>query len=219
MNDSEAGSNRFGTVVAVLIAVVTVVGAIVAWRVAVALSNAGSADTLGILAAVEKEDVTTRATITLIGHRTAYATFKRDDSLATKYSELAHANPQRTDFSNLAGAFKSAANYALYWIPARYIDRSNELDRQRDLGEQIAQDSINKDMEPQPHFAAADSNRQKAQWLLVNLILLGMTLLFLTMADAIQNLLRYLLLLGGLGLLGISTVAVLLIEFFGPPVF
>jgi len=211
--------DRLRTFIAVLIATVTVVGAIIAWRAAVGLSDASSANTRGILATVEREDVNTRATITLFGHLAAYSAFVRDDALAKAYSDLAGANPQRTDLTNYARAFRLAANYAQDLIPPAYIDRDEKLDRQRDLGENIAQGSLNKDIEPEPHFADAGISQQKAQWLLADLILLGAVLVLLTLADAIQNLLRYLLLLGGVGLFGISMMIALVIEFFGPPIF
>ena len=56
-------SNRFSNMVAILIALVTTIGAIIAWRVAVASSDAGSADTTGLLVAVDREDATTQATL------------------------------------------------------------------------------------------------------------------------------------------------------------
>lgn len=215
--DSSEKPNHLSTFIAVLIATVTVVGAIIAWRAAVALSDASGADTHGILAAVEREDVNTRATITLLGHLSAYSAFVRDDALAKAYDGFASANPQRADLTNYASAFRLAANYAQDLIPPAYLDRDEKLDRQRDLGENIAQASINKDVQPEQHFSVAETSEQKAQWLLADLILLGVVLVLLTLADAIQNLLRYLFLLGGAGLFGISVIIVVVIEFFGPP--
>src|SRR5512142_872459 len=119
--DSSEKPDHLRTFIAVLIATVTVVGAIIAWRAAVALGDASNANTSGILATVEREDVKTRATITLIGHRAAFSAFVRDDALAKAYDSLASANSQRTDLANYARAFRLAANYALYLIPAAYV--------------------------------------------------------------------------------------------------
>lgn len=217
MDESKPGIDLYSTAIVLLIAVVSIVGAIVTWRVSVALSDAGTADTLGILAVVEKEDVTTRATITLVGHLTAYAAFVRDDALAKSYAEVSQANPQRTDLSTFALAFRAAANYAQNAIPAAYFDRNQKLDRQRDLGEQIAQGSLGKDVDPQLHFSAADASRAKAGWLLVSITLFGFALLCLTLADAIQNLLRYLFFFAGVGFFAIGALAALFIELFGVP--
>ncbi len=213
MNNPE--SNNLSTAIAILIAVVTVIGAITAWRVAVALSDAGTADTLGLLATVEKEDVTTQATITLAGHRMAYTAFVRDDALATAFDDLHAANPDRGDLSNLSEAFRLAANYAREFIPAAYLDRDETLDRTRDLGENVAQLALARDINPQPHFDSADGSRYKAQWLLATIILLGVVLILLTLADALLSLLRYLVLTAALGLFGISALLLIYIELIG----
>ncbi len=213
MNTPE--SNNLSTAIAILIAIVTVVGAIAAWRVAVSMSDAGTADTLGLLAAVEKEDVTTQATITVAGHRMAYTAYVRDDALATSFDEVYGANADRGDLSNLSYAFRLAANYALDFIPANYVGRDEKLDISRDLGENIAQLALARDINPQPHFDAADTSRTKALWLLTTVILLGVVLILLTLADAVQNFLRYVILAAGLGLFGISTLLFGYIEFVG----
>ncbi len=210
-------SDYFHTIVAALIAVVAVMGAIIAWRATVASSDAGSADTRGILAAVEREETTTRATTTVIGHRTAFAAFVRDDALAKAYAALTKTNPQQTGLSDLASAFRDASHYAWDWIPPKFVERNEKLNEQRDLSENIAEDAIDKDIDPQPHFAAADRSRQKAQWLVLALVLLGIALLSLTLADAIQNLLRYLFLLAGLSAWLIGALAAMIFEFFGAP--
>ncbi len=202
----------FSTTVAVLIACVTVVGAIVTWRAAVAASDAGSADTLGILAAVEKQDVTTRATTTVLGHLSAFLAYVRDDALADAYDDVAGTNPERTDLHNYASAFRLAADYAENAIPPAYLGRDQQLDRQRDLGEHIAQDSLSKDIEPQPHFTSADASRRKMLWLLLDVVALGVALILLTAADAIQNLIRYGLFVAGIGVFISGVLAAIAIE-------
>lgn len=217
MNDPAEKSDSFRTLVSALIAVVTVVGAIIAWRTTVALGDAGGARTSGLLALVEKEDATTRANINVLAILNSYVAYVRDDSLAKAYQSLADANPERTDLSDSANAFYSAANRTLYQIPQPYLDRNDNLDRERLLGETIAEYSKDKDVEPQAHFLAADTSRLKAESLLISLVLLGVALVLLTLADAIENPLRYLCFLWGLGIFSIGTLAMLLIELFGVP--
>lgn len=199
-------SNRFSNMVAILIALVTTIGAIIAWRVAVASSDAGSADTTGLLVAVDREDATTQATLKAIGHQTAYAAFVHDDALSNALTEVGD------QFSVLSDALKAAANRTLDYVPRAYIDRNENLDVQRDLGENLAQETLSKDVNPQPHFASADLARSKAQWLLFVLIWFGVALVLLTMADAIQNPLRYALLAGGLGIFVFGTISAAVIE-------
>ncbi|MCA1553902.1 MAG: hypothetical protein LC737_05945, partial [Chloroflexi bacterium] len=183
--------NRFSNMVAVLIALVTVVGAIVAWRVSVALSDAGSADTAGLLAVVDNEDATTHATIFALGHQTAYAAFLRDDRLSRALRALGD------QYTVLANSLDQAATRALDYIPRAYLDREENYNVQRDVGEDVAESTINKDVNSKAKFDAADVSRGKAQWLLLMLIGLGGALLMLTSADAIQNALRYLFLVLG----------------------
>lgn len=200
-------TSRYSTFVAIMIALVSVVGAIVAWRVAVASSDAGSADTRGLLATVDKEDATTKATIFAIGHQTAFAAFRRNDALSEAFYALGGADRNR-----IAAAFEAAANRTLDFIPRAYLNRQDELDVQRDMGEEIAQATVNKDINAQPYFDAADAARVKVQWLLFDLIWLGVALLLLTLADAIQNPLRYVCLIGGLGIFVLGTLVAALIE-------
>jgi len=199
-------SQRFSNMVAILIALVTVSGAIVAWRIAVATSEAGSADTTGLLAAVDKEDATTEATIYAIGHQTAYAAFLRDDSLANALYTLGG------NFTDAANALEAAANRTLDYIPRAYLDRNLNFKVQRDIGENVAESTVRKDINAQPHFDAADAARARAQWLLFVLLWLGFALLLLTLADAIRNPLRYLFLLGGMSIYILGTLAATLIE-------
>src|SRR5919202_1464552 len=80
--EKSESTDRISTLIAILIAVVSVVGALVAWRVAVASSVAGNADTDGLLAAVDRENAITEAYTTLYGHLAAYARAARNDLLA-----------------------------------------------------------------------------------------------------------------------------------------
>ena len=109
-------------------------------------------------------------------------------------------------------ALKAAANRTLDYVPRAYIDRNENLDVQRDLGENLAQETLSKDVNPQPHFASADLARSKAQWFLFVLIWFGVALVLLTMADAIQNPLRYALLAGGLCIFVFGTITAAVIE-------
>jgi hypothetical protein len=219
MGVPEKKPDRFGTVIAILIALVSVVGAIMAWRVATMLDEAGGADSAGIRALTNNEDVTTRAEIILTEHLNSYIAYLENDSLATAYTALARANTGRTDLDRYASAFQSAANHAQDKIPQSYIDREGHLDRLRDLGEHIAQDARNIDVAPQPHFARGDAERQQAMWMFATVILFGVVLVLLTTAEAIQNWLRYLFLVGGVVLFVIAALVELLVEFLNAFVF
>ncbi|MEP7198694.1 MAG: hypothetical protein ABI874_02645, partial [Chloroflexota bacterium] len=199
-------SNRYSTFIGILLALVSVTGAIVAWRVAVASSDAGSADTHGVLAAVDKEEAALGATITVIGHETAYEGFVRDDALHQAFDKLGR------DFADDASAFGAAAERTLDFLPRAFLDRNDRFNVQRDLGEEVADRTLNKDVNAQASFDAADKARSKVQWLLFDLIWLGGALLMLTLADAVQNALRHVFLAAGIGIFAVAAVAAVLIE-------
>lgn len=212
MSDSENKSNRFHTLVAVLIALLAVAGAVISWRVAVTSDLANRADGAGLRAITDREDSITRAQIILAEHLSAYVSYLKNDALADAYNTLARANPARTDLADYASVFRYAANQALDAIPQRYIDREERLMRERDLGAHIAQEARGKDIEPQPHFARADAYRQKIRYLLVTIFSLSFAAFLLTTADAIHNPLRYLFLVGGAVVFALATLVALLIE-------
>ena len=214
--DPETKSRRLSSFISVLIAIVSIAGALIAWRVALASSAAGNADTAGLLATVAREDIETRATILLYGHLTAYVSYAANHTLADSYDALARGNPQRADYAALAGAFRLATNYALNMIPSQYLDRDQKLERARDRGETIARESLDTNLDSRSNFAEADKARVRVQLLLVNLILLGGALLFLTLADAIRNFLRYPFLLLGIGVFLIGSIGALLVELLFP---
>jgi hypothetical protein len=204
--EAEERTSRYSTFVSIMLAVVSVIGAIVAWRVSVALSDAGSSDTAGLLAEMDKADVEIQATISVIGHKTVYASFVTDKSIADGFYALGD------NYTYLAYAFHNAANEVLNFIPRNYLDRDENFDYQRDLGETIANSELSRDTNAQPYFDAADRARVKGQWLLVDLIFLGAALLFLTLADAIQNFTRHLFLALGLLILVTGSLAVVALE-------
>jgi hypothetical protein len=208
VNVEEGGgqTSRFSTFVSILIAVVSVMGAILAWRVAIASSNASSADTRGLLAEVDRADVNLQASIQVFGHKAAYVSFVTNKSLGEAFQALGDENQP------LSLAFNSAAASTLDFLPRIYIDRDENFDFVRDQGETEAEFSLNRDTNPQPQYDAADRSRAKALWLLVDLIWFSGALVALTLADAIRNPLRYFFLLGGLGILFTGSLAAILIE-------
>jgi hypothetical protein len=203
----EAGqASRFSTFVSILIAVVSVLGAILAWRVAVASSNASSTDTRALLAEADRADVNLQASITVFGHKAVYVSFVTNKSLAAAFEALG------SSYQPMAFAFNSAAARTLDFMPRVYLDRDEKFDVARDLSETAADYSLNRNTNPQPLYDAADRARAKALWLLLDLIWFSGALVALTLADAIRNPLRYFCLLGGVGIMFSGSLAAVLIE-------
>lgn len=220
MSENSNSYDRVSAFIAVMIAVVSVLAALGAWRVAVATSNAGNADTDGLLATVDREDALTEAYITLYGHLNAYSRAVRHDALA---QALKLVQDTTTDTTLKAQLEKErdgliyAANTQRFAIPQQYLDRNQNFDQERDVGETLASRALEKDTFPEPHFVRANAERAKAEWLLLLLVMLGVAFVLLTLADAIKHPVRFILIVGALAVIVIALVGGALVEALGAP--
>jgi hypothetical protein len=210
-------SDQLRTIIAILIALVSITGAIVACRTAVASSNAGDADVDGVLAVVDRENALIEGHQALFGYLQAYARAARNDALS---DALFNAETRvrdagaRTFIGNEADALIYAAGTSRAQIPQTYLDRDRTFDVERAVGEIVADRSLQKDVFPDPHFERADDARAKSQALLGVLVILGVALIALTLADAIHHPVRYLFLVVGTGIFILSVGLTMLIELF-----
>jgi hypothetical protein len=188
-----------------MIALISIAGAIVAWRVTVALGDAGSSDVRGVLAIVEDATVGTQAAALVFGDQVSFASFKSKEAVADELGRVAEFDLQAT-------ALKAAARRAREFIPQSYITRDERFNEARAYAQIREQMANKKDLQPQPHFDAADLARGKATWLLFDLVWLAFGVLCLTLADALQSALRQLFLIAGAGLFGIGVLFVIAVE-------
>jgi hypothetical protein len=214
MSDTpEAKPDRWETLVAVLIALVTVIGALVAWRASVAADSAGDADFGGLRAALNAEE--SRALNAVNGYEAygAFTTYKRHNDLGNLLEEdLASADDPDALESELANARDLAiANQSLF--PNKFLNRDGTYALQRQLGELWADAKREKDVNPAPQFAEADKLRAKTNWMLLALTVLALALVFYTLVEVIGN--RFKPLMFGLGSLVAlaGSLAALWIEF------
>ncbi|HFC12676.1 MAG TPA: hypothetical protein ENJ56_07515 [Anaerolineae bacterium] len=191
---SEEG-DRFQLMMAVMIAIVTLSGALLAWRASVASANAGDADFAGMQAVLDAEQTLTINDIDLYRHYRAYTHYTYQQAIGREFPDAT------LTASNLA-----ATNQIFF--PTRYLNRDGSYAVQRQLGELWAQAAQINDLDPEPYFDQADVLRNKTNLLVASFILLTLSLFFYTMAESIhpdRPRLRYLL--GGLGtLLLIGTI-------------
>lgn len=216
---SEEKPDRVSTFIAVLIALVSVLAAVGAWRVAVASSNAGNADADGLLASVDREDALTGAYISVYARLSAFARSAENDAIAAALKPIEDASTDDAQKARLEQERTSriaAAEQLRFAIPPQYITRNNTYDEKRDVGETTADLTLQRDTFPQPHFTHADAERAKAQWLLLFLVTLGVSFVLLTVADAIKHPLRYAFILLALIALSVSLLGGILVEFVGP---
>lgn len=91
MTDTPTENNdHFKTVIAVLIAVVTVIGAMVAWRAALAGGNAGDADLAGVTATLNTEETRTLNKANLYANYQAYTNYMLHNNMPIAMSSFLH---------------------------------------------------------------------------------------------------------------------------------
>jgi hypothetical protein len=207
--ETEPANNRLETVVALLIAVVTVIGAVMAWRASVADDGAGDADFAGLRASLNAEETRALNAVDAYEHYGAYTNYWRYNALGDELAAAVEAAPpeaadaldrQRAEAYDLADA-----NQDLF--PNRFLNRDGTYSVARETGEAWADAAREKDLYPDPQYAEADRLRTKSNQLLGTITLLGLALVVYTLVETVAG--RVKLLLVGLGtVLAIAGVVV-----------
>jgi hypothetical protein len=209
------GSDRFQTVMIILMAGVAVAGAIVAWRAALIGGEVGDEDFAGLRAGINAAETRIVSTSSLYESYRAYTSF-------TYYRQLSNMIYEKLETESSDDLLQEAATHAQlasdneFFFSKRYLDKNGNYNRERNLGETIATAGKRLDLNPAPHFVAADQARVKTNAMVAIFIVQAASLLFLTLAQALhpsRNSLRYSM--GALGtlLLVFSIGAALWVQF------
>lgn len=216
MNEDTAQgrARRLETIVAILIAVTTVIGAIVAWRSAVADDGAGDADYAGLQAAVRAEETRALNYVNAYESYAAFASYRRyselgdlieADQASAPGDEAPVLERERADSHDLA-----LSSQGLF--PNKFLQRDGSYSVQRQMGEMWADAAREHDLNPDPQFAQANQLRAKANWLLVSVTILAVALVFMTLIEALGERLQVAMLsLGSLTMLA-GTLFALFVE-------
>jgi hypothetical protein len=214
----EGKESRMETVVAILIAVVTVIGAVVAWRASVAADGAGDADFAGLQASLNAEETQALNYVNAYEHYGAYVAYERNLKLGNAIAnDLNTAPPANQDEAfwldrQRAEAFDIAkANQDLF--PNRFLNRDGTYSVQRELGEGWADAKKEKDLNPDPHYGEADGLRLKTNLLLATISILGVGLVFFTLVESVGDKLRWPVLILAILCSVAGTIAALVVEF------
>ncbi len=172
--------NPLETVVAILIALITVTGALVAWRASVAADGAGDADNGGLRAMLNVEE--TRASNGVNGYEAygAFVNYARYQRLGSLLEDDPALDAERADANDLA-----LANQFLF--DNKFLNRDGTYDLQRQLGELWADASRERDLNPEPQFQEADKLRARSNWLLAVVAFLAVGLVLLTLVEAVAD--------------------------------
>ena len=192
MNEVEtyhSGEDRFTTLVAIMIALVALIGAVVAWRASVAEDASGDADYAGLRAAINVEETRALDASTAYAEYGAYVTYQRNSALGDLIAEdMAQAtedeaillNSQRADAHDVAIASERL-------FQQRFLNRDGSYSVQRQLGELWADASKERDLNPEPQFVEADRLRAKSNSLLAAVGVLALALVFYTLVESVAG--------------------------------
>ncbi len=126
---TQGGDDRFTTVIAIMIALVALIGALVAWRASVAEDASGDADYAGLRAAINVEETRALNATTAYAQYGAYVTYQRNSAIgdllvddmdeAATEDEALILNSQRADAHDVATASERCFNSAFSIVTAR----------------------------------------------------------------------------------------------------
>jgi hypothetical protein len=195
MQSQAERSQRLETAGAILIAIATVLGAVVAWRSSVADDGAGDADFAGLRASVRAEETRALNYVNAYENYGAYANYRRynemgnlieADEASAPEQEKTDLERQRADNNDLA-----ISNQRLF--PNKFLDRDGSYNVKRQMGEMWADAAKENDLNPDPQFVEAEQLRAKANWLLVVVAILAIALVFYTLVESFGERMKYLM--------------------------
>lgn len=194
---------------ALLIAFVSVAGAVVAWRASLASGSSSDADLAGLRASINLTE--TRA-IGAVNAYSSYGTYVRYYQNRQLVSAIQSNFNEGEDDARLIAESQDALVLAQSAFPNQYLNRDGTYNIQRQLGEALADAARKKDINPDPHYVEADVFRSQADKLLIALTALVISLVFYTLIEVVSDRLRYVLVTAGSVLAIASLVGAFLIE-------
>lgn len=211
--------NRFKILVAVFIAVVSIAGAVLAWRISVAASSAADADVSGIVSTISRNEARVASESDMYRNLATYLQVRIHDllsnSLLQEYEWYPGGDPTRDRLWDEAWTEIFVAEAYLDQVDVRpeYIRPDGSYNGRAAQDIDMAHRALDADFDPQgKHFANADRLRGKVQWLMGLAFILSFSLLFYTLAEVITHKLKYLFFGLGSTIFALVIVALPLIE-------
>lgn len=199
--------DNFKSYVAVIVAIVTVLGATTACLASVAVSTAGDMDFAGLDALLRGQKAEIINYVAAFEHYRAFTTYTKYDQLGYLLSDEDASNNEQAEVWGVASGITS-----LFFSP-RYINTDGQYDLERELQEEWAKDAQNEDLNATPYFSKADKERAKSAFLSGNMIVFAISFWFLTVAQTTEKKIKYVW--AGLGvLLGLAGIAGIMIGSF-----
>lgn len=193
-----SGGDRLKNVIAILIGVISVAGAVVTWQAVELGSDATDADRAAVVQAVLKEQSRTTAEVQLRSEMTYYARYRGDREAADSLQALAEATSdpvEREELREEARVLEEVANnlqiltfdLGLVADPGTSDETFNEARRRREL---LTQDPEAFQANPERTAAEADSLRSRGQALIGALVFFALAIVLLSAAEVLGGRLR-----------------------------
>jgi len=202
------------TVVAILIAVVVMIGAVVTWRASVAEDASGDADYAGLRAAVNAGETRALNYINAYESYGGYVNYWRNMRLAelleedweeTSADELPLLEEQLTIANDLRDANDDM-------FPIRFMNRDGSYSVQRQMGEMWVDAAKQKELSYESHFVEADELRSKTQKLLTTLMVLAIAPILYSLVESVSGRAKLVLTIAGSVVAVIGAIAAIVIE-------
>jgi hypothetical protein len=208
---SSPNSERFQTVVTILIALLSTAVALVASQAAVLIGNTTEAQHNGVLAKINQERVDGGSRVQIARNQQRYYDYQFKYSLSTLSrdyaveAENAGLSAHGTRLRQEAAAWREQSDLAYYSMETYYLTEDADgnltgFDTERYIadGRNSAEIGQHLDLRFDDNFANADALRQQALGLSVSIIVLFVSVMFLTWAQITRSLLRWVWLAAGL---------------------
>lgn len=214
--ETESENSILETIVAILIAVVVVIGALASWRASVIDDAAGDADYAGLRSTIFS--VRAQAVNNLNAYESYgnYVSYIRNNKLAGLLAEdLKDAPEDQQDLlteqmkvaNDLADADRSL-------FDTKYLNRDGSYSVQRQLGVMQADAARENDLDYESQFAEADKGRAKTRNMLFSVMILSIATVFYALVESVEG--RARLVMVGLGsLVAIAGIVMAAMVWFG----
>jgi heme/copper-type cytochrome/quinol oxidase subunit 4 len=185
----ENESSPFGTLVAILIAIVVVVGAIVAWRASLIDDSSGDYDYAGLKAAVSSEQAKAMNYVNTYADYGNYVNYWRNNQLGKLLQEDIKT-AQEGEIETLNLEVKRANDLAdsnSNMFKMRYLNRDGTYGVQRQLGELWADAAKKNDLDYETQFAEGNKDRERSRLMLMALMILTVAPIFFTVIESVDK--------------------------------
>jgi hypothetical protein len=196
-NRKTGGSDRFQTIVAVLIAVVSAVSAGVIWRASLASSSASTADRQGLVTTVKYEAAYAEA-VSMLYEEAHYAVQFDCYQARVEALQAQGDSAAQSEAGWVRQIVDSLASLTPLTTDPAYRTADGGLNLDARLATMRAADADLSNLDPQQHFTAADWLYFESEVLVSAVIIFAVALFFLTLAEITRRRIRI-----GLAVIGV----------------